>query len=219
MGKTEDRELQPATADQTVEEAHSPLDERHFAMVQQAVQSHKAIDRLSRRTRSSSAIMLILGALTMVWTFFSPDLTNALIALALCVTGTAEWYGHTQVRRARSGAAKLLGINQLVLMGVIIAYCVAQMVMFSPEKAKAEALSPELRSQMSAMPGAVGSFNAMIDRWGPIVTYGFYGLMILIGVAFQGGTALYYFTRKRHIEAFARETPAWIQRLFIEMKR
>jgi hypothetical protein len=30
--------------------------------------------------------------------------------------------------------------------------------------------------------------------------------------------ALYYFTRRKHIQQFNRSTPQWIRRLFVEMK-
>ena len=40
------------------------------------------------------------------------------------------------------------------------------------------------------------------------VTLAMYGGVIALSVLFQGGNALYYFTRRRHVEDFIAETPA-----------
>ena len=42
-------------------------------------------------------------------------------------------------------------------------------------------------------------------------------LLVRISIAFQGGLALYYYTRRRHVETFLRETPAWIRRQLLEL--
>jgi hypothetical protein len=94
---------------------------------------------------------------------------------------------------------------------------VAQMVTFSPEQVQANAISPERRSQLEAiMPGMSESLDVEIGRWAPLVTYGFYGLIILLSIAFQGGMAFYYFTRKKTIDAFNEHTAPWVRRIFTE---
>ena len=40
-----------------------------------------------------------------------------------------------------------------------------------------------------------------------------YGSVIVLSVIFQGGNAIYYFTRRSTIEAYVSETPAWIRDL------
>ena len=37
----------------------------------------------------------------------------------------------------------------------------------------------------------------------------FYGTVIALSVIVQGLTAAYYFTRRKHVEACLRDTPAW----------
>jgi hypothetical protein len=59
--------------------------------------------------------------------------------------------------------------------------------------------------------------DQMVERWAPILVYGFYSLVIFFSAVFQGGMAAYYFTRRRHIESFNRKTPPWIRRLFVEI--
>lgn len=40
-----------------------------------------------------------------------------------------------------------------------------------------------------------------------LVLVGFYAIVIGLSVAFQGGNAWYYFSRRRHVEAYVDATP------------
>ena len=44
-------------------------------------------------------------------------------------------------------------------------------------------------------------------RW---LVVGFYGTVIALIAVFQGLNAIYYFTRRKHVESYVRETPAWV---------
>jgi hypothetical protein len=67
----------------------------------------------------------------------------------------------------------------------------------------------------SAMPG-MGRFVGRLDQLAPLLVYGFYGLVILLSAGCQGGMALYYFSRRKHIETFNAQTPEWVRRIFVE---
>ena len=93
------------------------------------------------------------------------------------------------------------------------------MFSFSRGGLQAALLSPDTRSQLAGMPDvaqALDSQMAPYARLAPLMIYGFYGLVIVASILSQGGLALYYFTRRRRLEAFTRETPEWVRRLFIE---
>ena len=79
------------------------------------------------------------------------------------------------------------------------------------------AVSPEFQAQLAQLQGAGQDLQRQLDFWTPIITYGVYGLVILVSVAAQGGLALYYYTRRRHLADFADFTPPWIQRLIAEL--
>ena len=72
---------------------------------------------------------------------------------------------------------------------------------------------------MAALPGMAAEIDKMIETWAPYLVYGFYSLLIVVSVGFQGGLALYYFSRRKHVEAFNRETPAWVRRVLAEVYR
>jgi hypothetical protein len=78
-----------------------------------------------------------------------------------------------------------------------------------------EAIGPEAREQLAQLPDLEQSIN----QWAPLLTYGFYGLVILAAAATQGALAAYYFTRKGRIDQFNRETSPWIRRVLDEANR
>lgn len=197
--------------------AGPPLTEGHYAEVRQAVQARRRVKAAARTALSSGSVTLAIGVLAAPFVAVWPSASGVLIVAGVCAVGAVELVGYGRVRRAEPSAARLLGLNQLAFLGLIALYCVMQMVAFSPEEVQAAALSPEVRAQLTAVPEMARTINDMILRWAPIVTYGFYSLVIGLSVCFQGGMALYYFTRRKHIERFNRATPQWIRRLFVEM--
>jgi hypothetical protein len=54
--------------------------------------------------------------------------------------------------------------------------------------------------------GIRGSIDSLARLLGVLV----YGTLAAVAIFGQGGTALYYFTRRKHVEAYLRETPQWI---------
>lgn len=39
------------------------------------------------------------------------------------------------------------------------------------------------------------------------------GIVILVSVLFQGLNAIYYFTRRKHVDAYVQNTPEWVLNL------
>jgi len=203
---------------ESAEEAVTPLTDAHFAEVRQAVRDRRRVKGAARTALSSGSITLMIGVLAAPFVLVWPSASGVMIVAGVCAVGAVELVGYRRMRQAVPSAARLLGVNQLALLGLISLYCVMQMVAFSPEAARAAALSPEVQAQLSAVPEMAGAINDLVLRWAPILTYGFYSLVIGLSVCFQGGMALYYFTRRKHIERFNRATPEWIRRLFVEMR-
>jgi uncharacterized membrane protein YukC len=67
------------------------------------------------------------------------------------------------------------------------------------------------------MPDMARQIDALIETWAPYAVYGFYSLLIVVSVLAQGAMAFYYFTRRKHVESFNRNTPEWIRRMFVEV--
>jgi len=201
----------------SAEASGPPLTEADYAAVRQAVRARRRVKRAARTALSSGSVTLAIGVLAAPFVAVWPSASGVMIVIGVCVVGVVELVGCGRMRRAEPAAARWLGANQLALLGLIALYCLMQMAAFSPEAVQAAALSPEVRAQLNAMPQMVRSIDNLVLRWAPIITYGFYSLIIGLSVCFQGGMALYYFTRRKHVERFNRATPAWIRRLFVEM--
>ena len=195
----------------------SPLDEAQYALVQEAAGLYRPIKRAARTALGSAIVTLVIGAtaapLLLVW----PSLAGAFITVGLGVIGVVEFLGSRKMRQADPAAARLLAMNQAAFLGLIVLYCLAQMLSFSMEDVKAAAMSPEFRAQLQqAMPEMARSIDRDIEQWAPLATYGFYSLVIVLSIFFQGGMALYYYTRLKHLEAFHSRTPPWVRRLLLE---
>lgn len=194
----------------------SPLDESQFALVQEAARSYKPIKKASRVALGSAVTTLAIGAIAVPFTLVWPSFASALVTVGVCVVGVVEFLGYQKLKQADPAAARWLATNQLAFLGLIMLYCAIQMLTFSPEEVKAAALSPETRAQLNAAPDMARDIDRMIEQWAPLVTYGFYSLVIVLSIFFQGGMALYYFTRRKWLEAFQRQTPPWVRRLLVE---
>jgi hypothetical protein len=197
--------------------AGGPLDEAQYALVQEAAGLYRPIKRAARTALGSAIVTLVIGAtaapLLLVW----PSLAGAFITVGLGVIGVVEFLGSRKMRQADPAAARQLALNQVAFLGLIVLYCVAQMLSFSAEDWRAAAMSPEFREQLQqAMPEMARSIDRDIEQWAPLATYGFYSLVIVLSIFFQGGMALYYYTRLKHLEAFHSRTPPWVRRLLLE---
>jgi hypothetical protein len=70
-------------------------------------------------------------------------------------------------------------------------------------------VSDELKGYVD-LDATLGSSGGFAGLYKQIVIY-FYGGVIGLSALFQGGTAFYYFSRRRAIEDFVAETPAWVR--------
>ena len=199
--------------------AAAPIGEGELALIRQAVARRRKVKRAAGVARGSAIVTLAIGLAALPFVVVSPSLSGLVAVAGIIAVGVREWMGYGKMRRADPGAARHLGWNQVALLGVITFYCLMEMASFSPEEVKTAALSPEVRSQLTALPGMAAEIDKMIETWAPYAVYGFYSLVILLSVGFQGGMALYYFTRRKPIESFNRDTPEWVRRIFIEVER
>jgi hypothetical protein len=184
--------------------------------VQEAARAYKPIKRAALIALVSAVATLAIGAIAVPFTLVWPSFSSALITVGICAVGAMEFAGYRKMRQADPSAARWLGRNQLAFLGLIVVYCAIQMLTFSAEEIRAAAMSPEFRAQLGAMPDMAREIDRNIEQWAPLATYGFYSLVIVLSVLFQGGLALYYFRRQKFLEAFQRGTPPWVRRLLIE---
>lgn len=136
--------------------------------------------------------------------------SGVLLGLAMGATAFVEFRGAAAIRRLDPTAPRRQGYNQLVLACSIILYalwCIHA----------ASAGGGLLAQLQQADPGADFSSigGGQMDSLGQAVTWFLYGGLIVLTILFQGGLALYYFSREKVIRQYLAETPAWV----VEMQR
>lgn len=129
--------------------------------------------------------------------------TTSLVA-GLALTGLAynEFRGRRQIKQLDPLGPRTLGINQLVCCLLIALYCGLQLykTIFGPGTyAQAIEDNPEIASMLEPM--------ADLLQTATIATY---LLVFVVGVAAQAATAWYYFSRKKHLDAYLQQTPGWV---------
>jgi len=190
-----------------------PLNEEHYRILREASAARAPLRAAAATARFSACTLLIIGLAGVPVLLFLPSLTNLVIVGCLCAAGMVEWHGARRLRCAEIGAAEQLAVNQLGLFLVIAVYCVLRMVDAGPPTGGV--VSEELRAQLSQVPALQGQVE-QIAALGPMLTRVFYGLVVLLSAAFQGGLAGYYYTRRRYVDAARRSWPAWAIRVLDE---
>ncbi len=133
---------------------------------------------------------------------------NLLVALALIGVAFVEFQGRRRLLKFDPAAVTILGWNQLAFLAMICAYCGWMLYanLSGPNVFAAELESnPDLKAAVGMLDGFDGLFRQIVIA--------LYGSVMVLSVIFQGGNAIYYFTRRKYIESYVAETPAWIRDL------
>jgi len=124
----------------------------------------------------------------------------AVLGIGMAVVSFVEFKGIERLRRLDPTVAKTLALNQVGLGLLLLTYAAYSMA------TAGSSLANELKGQppevMQMLGGAEGMEKAIIHL--------IYGLLAMVAIFGQGGTALFYLSRKRYIEEYASQTPQWI---------
>ncbi len=194
--------------------ATTPLQSDHLVRIREAVAARRPVRRAARTARASALSILAAGGLALPCLAVAPSLAGVLAVAAVLAIGGVELYGAIRMGRADPRAATTLGRNQVALLAVIVVYCAAQMATFSPDDVRKLALSEYLNERLAVGERVAEAIEDDVAQLVPAAVYALYGLVIAVSLAFQGGLAIYYFTRRHHIEMYLRETPQWVRYLF-----
>jgi len=194
----------------------SPMDEMQFLVLRQAVIRRRPLRRAARVARFSAWSILVIGLGGGPVLLLAPSLSGLVVVCGICAVGVMEYIGADKLRRGQRDAPAFLARNQLIFILLIAAYCVYQMVTFSPDEMRAAAGLSGKDAGLLALGG--GDMKRMFDAIMPVAVYGFYSLVILVSAVGQGCLALYYITRRKHIEIFERDATPWVKRILAEVE-
>lgn len=176
--------------------------------------------RQSKKIRTAAAVAAFNGYTFTILAGFSAMFVIGGIAmgdidwLGIIVTAGLGALGYNELRGRRMlldfnpAAARMLGWNQIALIILITSYCACKLVMVyggNNEMDRELSSSPSVKNVMGNSLGDLyKNLNLLL-----------YGSVIVLSVIFQGINSIYYFTRKKIIEAYIRKTSKWV----IEVQR
>jgi hypothetical protein len=183
--------------------AGGPLNPEHLRALSEGRLRAKKIKRavgvamFSGWTMAAFAVMTLLFALT-------GDVAGLLTGTALGAIAFNELRGAGKIKRYDASGAMLLACNQVALGVLICAY--SAWSMWSAMH------NPQLQAALNSVGGSTGDpqMDAMLSSMTNMVTYGVYGTMFVVGIIVPGLTALYYYSRGRHVREFVANTPSWV---------
>lgn len=189
----------------TASSEYGPLTAEHVVQLRQAHRRARTLRSARRHASVSGYVTLVCGVLTLPFGLGN----GALLALGIALI--AIGYYELALRRRLSelvrSAPANLAVNQLMLCAVIGAYAVWMIFAAVGTGPRPAAAAPELHSMLETQMGGSMPSLAEMER---TVTVVFYSVLIVGTVLLQGLAAVYYFTRKRHMNRFLAETPGWI---------
>jgi len=128
---------------------------------------------------------------------------NIVLGVLFAIIAFNSFRYAARLKNADLSAPTSLAMNQIYLAGIIILYALFELHQGLTGQGQ---LSSQLGGQDAGMPG-LGVDIAGIEK---LVYKLLYGGLILGTVLAQGGTAIYYFTRRKHLQAYLEQTPQWV---------
>lgn len=183
-----------------------PLTAQHHRELALARQRSKSVHKAARVAAFNGWATAVMALLSAPFALFS--MSGALVFIGISVVAYNELRGRNRLLQFDPSAARLLGWNQLALLAIVVAYCLWAI---QSNLNGAKSLMAELGaySDLETVLGTPSEIEALARQ----IVYLFYGSVIAASVVFQGLTALYYFGRRKHIDAYLADTPGWIRQL------
>ncbi len=187
----------PAADTTATDRAAGPLTAAQIKAISHARHQGRKITRAAGVAAFSGWTMAFFSFITLLTGLFS--VVSLLLGVGLAAVAYFELRGSKRLRGLDDTAPLQLGFNQVALAGLVILYCSWGMLhaLFGP--------SPY--DSYIAAGGETAKMIEPIDQMNRAFVSAFYAMLLCISVIAQGCTALYYFTRRRHMIAYLKNTP------------
>jgi hypothetical protein len=149
--------------------------------------------------------LVILGALNLICCSGYGSVTGLMISIAMLGTGMFELSSVRKLRRLNPTAISRLVCNQLILAAVLILYCIVSLV----QNQHSSGASPDLDQLLSQLGASAADVRDQLPSLWTIL----YASVIALTLIIQGGTARYYWSRRKHLSRYIEQTPDWIQQM------
>jgi hypothetical protein len=185
--------------------ADNPLSVTHRRELSAARDRAKTIRKAARVAGFNGWTTAAAAAFSAMFLLFDRSPAAIAITLGLSIVAYNEFRGRKRLLNFDPSAATMLGWNQMGLLAAIVAYCLWMLSGTSAEAANA--MSQFNSANERELLSMVGDLEGLYKT----ASLALYGGAIVLSLLFQGGNALYYFTRRRHVEDFIAETPQWVR--------
>lgn len=143
----------------------------------------------------------VFAGLTVLLSLGSP--AGMFVGLGMGVVAGVEFYGIRRLKNLDPAAPRLLALNQLGFATVLILYG-AYNLLFP---------GPGISAEVQQVAGADPEMAAMLTNLGTVINRAVYFGVIAFALVFQGGCALYHFTRTPVLRRYLDSTAPWLLQL------
>lgn len=185
----------------------APPSREHLDQIAAAKHAFRKIGRAINVAQFDAWTVGFFGTATLIFALFSFSIVGLILGAGMTAVAYFELSNAGKLRKLELDAPKNLAINQVVLGSLLMGYAIYQLL-----------TGPTDMSQYSELAGAGQMGAKMADDIKSITTLVYnlvYYCLIAIAIFAQGGTALFYLSRKKHLESYLEHTPPWI----VEMQR
>jgi hypothetical protein len=164
--------------------------------------------RKLRRLATYAAVdgwsLAVFGALTLICGGYG-SVPGVFVSLSLLATGVFEIRCVKQLRRLNPSAVIQLACNQLVVAAALIGYAAANIV----QAHQGGGAPSEIEQMIAQAGGSPGEVHDQVTNASDLLYFGLIAFTLVV----QGGTALYYLSRRPHLQQYLEQTPEWIQQM------
>lgn len=166
------------------------------------------VRRVVTVSRASTGLLGFTAGIFLLIGIGSPE--YAVLGMLLAGVAAVEYLGGEKLRKADPRGAVLLAWNQALLIGLAGVYCFYKgFVEPPPPPSELEQLFGSAMVQDGLRQWRIQGTEALVQNKEPMrkLMWAVSALGVLLT---QGVLALYYFSRRRVVEAYLRATPAWV---------
>jgi hypothetical protein len=187
--------------------APSPLTPEQWKALADAQALYRPIRRAVGYARFDGWTVGVFAALTTVCGLSSP--VSLVLGVGMGVVAFVELSAAARLGRDLHPAApRTLGLNQLALALLLIGYaCYGLYTGFG-----ASSLDHAFR-QAGISEQEMREMRGLVDNLQQLITTLVYGTLIAVAVIVQGGTALFYFSRGKHLRRYLEQSPPWARHM------
>ena len=154
--------------------------------------------RVGTLARVSGFTMILLGALSLLFSITSPLTAEFGVSLAILVFGLIEWRLGARLNSGRIEATVGLAFNQLSVAVVVTAYSIWKIVVTTNEAVLALLSRPEIAPTLDLLDPMMGA--EVIDRLPGAIRLAYLMIVPVVWMGCGGMAAYYYFKGRRGME-------------------